>query len=332
MTFRFRLVSVLATIAMLGVSVPQTAPMTFSFWAAGQGGMFGQVVRDKQFFEAQGLNVQYLAFPTIDGSIRAVQTGASNIGTQNPLSIGQMALQGTDLVILAANLRAHAYLLVPKNSPIKSPADFKGKKIGTSGPGTATDALITAILQYGYHDDPSSFTKIAAQEAQLISFLDKDQIDVAVMRNITYDHLENKSDYRIVGTLANEWQKYTGAKAPAWTAVVFVTRDYLNANRAAVTQAMVAMIRANEYAMKDTPGVAAILGKDANLPPDAAMALAQTWAASTTIVLDPATISSLQHELNAFVQTGLLTKSPDLTKIIDAGPYRDAMKIVQQHP
>jgi NitT/TauT family transport system substrate-binding protein len=320
--------AVVFAVVMLGAA-PQTAPMTFGFWASGQGGMFGLVLRDKQFLEGEGVNVQYLPFPTIDGSIRAVQSGASNIGTQNPLSVGLMTLQGTDLVVLAANLRADAYILVKKDSPVKTVADLKGKKIGTSGPGTSTDALITAILQYGsYKFGASDYTKIPAQEAQLITFLDKNQIDVALMRSITYDHLDNKSDYRIVGTLSQEWQKYTGAKAPAWTAVVYVTRDYLKANRPAVVAALAGMIKANRFGSTNTPGVADILAKDANLAPAAALDLAQTWTASTTITLDPATVQSLQKEFDAFVRAGLLTKSPDLTTLIDPTVYRDALKMV----
>jgi len=324
--------AVLLATMMLGAA-PQASPLTFGFWAAGQGGMFGLVLRDKQFLESEGLKVQYLAFPTIDGSIRAVQSGASNIGTQNPLSVGEMVLQGSDLVVLAANLRADAFILVKKDSPIKTVADLKGKRIGTSGPGTSTDALITAILQYGsYKFAAADYTKIPAQEAQLISFLDKDQIDVALMRSITYDHLENKSDYRIVGTLAAEWQKYTGAKAPAWTAVVYVSRPYLKANRAAVVVALAAMMKANKFGMSSTSGVADILAKESNLAPAVALGLAQTWASSTTVVLDQPTIVSLQKEYDAFVRTGLLTKSPDLSTLIDPTVYRDALKIVGSHP
>ncbi len=327
-----RFAAIVLAALMLGAA-PQTTPMTFGFWAAGQGGMFGLVLRDKQFLEGEGLKVSYLAFPTIDGSIRAVQSGASNIGTQNPLSVAEMVLQGSDLVVLAANLRADAYILVKKDSPVKTVADLKGKRIGTSGPGTSTDALITAILQYGsYKFAPADYTKIPAQEAQLISFLDKDQIDVALMRSITYDHLDNKSDYRIVGTLAGEWQKYTGAKAPAWTAVVFVTRDYLKANRAAVVSALAAMMKGNKYGMSNPDGVAAILAKESNLPPAAALSLAQTWTASTTVALDQPTIISLQKELDAFVRTGLLAKSPDMATLIDPSVYRDALKIAGSHP
>ena len=76
--------------------------------------------------------------------------------------------RGCPRKIILANLIADANFVVAENSPIKSLADLKGKKIGSTPPGSTMHALVGAILQGNYGLKESDFQQIPSGEAQLL--------------------------------------------------------------------------------------------------------------------------------------------------------------------
>jgi ABC-type nitrate/sulfonate/bicarbonate transport system substrate-binding protein len=320
-------------VCLLGASTPvtQTAPLDFGFWTSGQSGLLGLVLQDRQMFEAEGLAVNYYRFPRIDGSIRAFQTKALTLSLQNPVAVARMHEEGNDVVVLATFNLADTRFVVPKDSPIHSLADLKNKKLGTSGIGTTADALATAVLQYRYSLGDNDVQKVAAQESQLIAYLDNKQIDVALMRAITFDRSPNRKNYRIIATLQGEWSKYTKAPGAALIGLVVTHASYLSANPQAVDRAMVALLKASRYGARNAGPLATIVAGEFNIDNDAAADLASSWKDTIKVDLDANTIASLNREFDVFAKLGLIQKAPDAS-IIDDQPFRHALALGAPKP
>jgi ABC-type nitrate/sulfonate/bicarbonate transport system substrate-binding protein len=320
-------------LCLLGASSPvvQTAPLDFGFWTSGQSGLLGLVLQDRKMFEAEGLNVNYFRFPQIDASIRAFESKALTVSLQNPLAVARMHEEGDDVVVLATFNLADTRFVVPKDSPIHSLADLKNKRLGTSGLGTTADALATAVLQSRYGLKETDVQRIAAQESQLITYLGDKQIDVALMRAITFDRSPDRANYRVISTLQSEWSKYSKAPGPALIGLVVAHASYLSANPQAVDRAMVALLKASAYGAKNPGPLATIVGAEFNLPADAAADLAASWKGTIKVDLDANTIASLNREFDVFVKLGLIQKAPG-PSIIDDGPFRHALALGAPKP
>ena len=103
----------------------------------------GKVKSDKVRVEATPLNISALIQATAAKSYDVIQTAA--------MAIPRARERGLDLRIVAAGLRYHASgegagIWVKKDSPIKSVADLKGKKLGVYSLGSAGITLIRIAL------------------------------------------------------------------------------------------------------------------------------------------------------------------------------------------
>jgi NitT/TauT family transport system substrate-binding protein len=93
---------------------------------------------DKGYFKAQGLNIDVQLF-TNGGAIAAgIASGALDVGITDLISIISAHARGLPLVYIAPGLlhgeKAPTYaIIVAKDSPVKTPADFNGKTIAVNG-------------------------------------------------------------------------------------------------------------------------------------------------------------------------------------------------------
>ncbi|MFJ1302061.1 ABC transporter substrate-binding protein [Pseudomonadota bacterium AL_CKDN230030165-1A_HGKHYDSX7] len=140
-------------LGMPGLALAQSGPtIRIGFWPVAAGLPFYAAV-EKGYFKEAGLNVEPQKFAGAQQVMEAMLAGrsdgsANGTGSAN-LAIGEIASPGL-FKIFASNPSNAKFVLdefiVAKDSPIKSIADLKGKKVG-SGPGIQNSTLAKAVLE-----------------------------------------------------------------------------------------------------------------------------------------------------------------------------------------
>ncbi len=145
-----------AAVAALGVPLraraQAAAKIRIGFWPVAAGLPFFAAV-EKGYFRDAGLDVEPLKFAGAQQVMEAMLSGrsdgsANGTGSAN-LAIGEIAQPGL-FKIFATNPSNAKYVLeeflVPKDSPIKTLAELKGKRVA-SGPGIQNVTLAKTILE-----------------------------------------------------------------------------------------------------------------------------------------------------------------------------------------
>ncbi|WP_019631531.1 ABC transporter substrate-binding protein [Actinomadura atramentaria] len=117
-----------------------------------------QIAIDKGFFKAEGLTVHQKVVAGAAQALPLLKGGSLDITQGGHVGVIEAQASGTyDLRIIAEASQMTKNLtgiLVAKDSPIKTPADLAGKKIGTNARGDQTSLLTRATVQpYGVKID-----------------------------------------------------------------------------------------------------------------------------------------------------------------------------------
>ena len=145
--------SALAALALPRIGRAQSAAkIRIGFWPVAAGLPFFAAI-EKGYFKEAGLDVEPLKFAGAQQVMEAMLSGRSDgssngTGSAN-LAIGEIAQPGL-FKIFATNPSNAKYVLeeflVPKDSPVKTMADLKGKRVA-SGPGIQNVTLAKTMLE-----------------------------------------------------------------------------------------------------------------------------------------------------------------------------------------
>jgi NitT/TauT family transport system substrate-binding protein len=142
----------LAVLAAPAIVRAQTTKIRIGYWPVAAGLPFFAAV-EKGFFKEAGLDVEPLKFAGAQQVMEAMLSGrgdgsANGTGSAN-LAIGEIAQPGLFKIFCTNPSNAKFVLeefLVPRDSPIKSVAELKGKKVA-SGPGIQNVTLAKTMLE-----------------------------------------------------------------------------------------------------------------------------------------------------------------------------------------
>ncbi|MDR3402042.1 MAG: ABC transporter substrate-binding protein [Chthoniobacter sp.] len=104
------------------------------------------------WFESRtNAKIEWYPFNAGPSAIEALLTGSIDVTYvgPNPVINGYTRTKGADIRVLSGAARGGAALVVHKNSPLKSPADFRGRRIGTPQLGGTQDIAARAWLVAG---------------------------------------------------------------------------------------------------------------------------------------------------------------------------------------
>ena len=127
-----------------------------------------QIAEDKGFFKQQGLNVTVVPEPTTNSGTQGLLSHTMDFTTENYVGMfaQEQAVKGLNLKIVADNSQTSPGLyvmLVSKDSPFKSLADLKGKKVGFPAKGFNFGSMAADILMAPYHMSTTDFTTVQVQ-------------------------------------------------------------------------------------------------------------------------------------------------------------------------
>jgi NitT/TauT family transport system substrate-binding protein len=285
----------------LSFSAAHAQEVRVGYWASGASAAIGLVLEEGKFLEAEGLQPKWTTVTKLAEVNRALISRSIDFavagGTVPSLRLGAEKVPAK---VILANLIADANFVVPEDSPIKSLADLKGKKIGSTPPGSTMHALVGTILQTNYGLAESDFKQIPSGEAQLLSFMSRGEIDAALMRTITLRTLGAKAKLRVLGTVPEEWKKVVKADAPPVLGLGMVDLEFANKNPDAVVKYLVANIKATRWGAKNPDKVSDILKRRLQMSPENADALAGTWRNTYFASMEEADIVSLLRMAEIF--------------------------------
>ncbi|MEO8807439.1 MAG: ABC transporter substrate-binding protein [Burkholderiaceae bacterium] len=142
----------LASIASPKIARAQAVKLRIGYWPVAAGLPFFAAV-EKGYFKEAGLDVEPLKFAGAQQVMEAMLAGrcdgsSNGTGTAN-LAIGEIAQPGLFKIFATNPSNAQHVLeefLVPKDSPVKTFADLKGKRVA-SGPGIQNVTLAKTMLE-----------------------------------------------------------------------------------------------------------------------------------------------------------------------------------------
>jgi NitT/TauT family transport system substrate-binding protein len=104
------------------------------------------LAQDRGFYKKHGLDADLLFIPSTTTSVSSLVAGDVQVGNASGGGVASAVVAGADLVMVACYLNSLPYELVV-NESIKSPEDLKGKSIGISRVGSASDVAARALIR-----------------------------------------------------------------------------------------------------------------------------------------------------------------------------------------
>jgi len=104
------------------------------------------VAQDRGFYKNNGLDVDLLFIPSTTTSVSSLVAGDVQVANASGGGVASADVAGADLVMVACYLNSLPYELVVHES-VKSADDLRGKNIGISRLGSASDVVARALIK-----------------------------------------------------------------------------------------------------------------------------------------------------------------------------------------
>ena len=316
----------LSAASLLFTDAALAQKLRVGYWTSGVSLGFGSVLEQGRFLEKEGLDVEFVKFGDVNAPTKAIAANAIDVAIgASAAGAFNIAADGLPIKIILGTQLAEAQFVVLADSPVKTFADFRGKKIGMSPPGSATHAIASALLEYNYGLKPADYTVIPGTEPRLAQFLIQKEIEVAAIRSTTVAQM-NEVKLRSLGNFLDEWKKLTKSNAVPYIGIGIVHNDYLAKNPDGIVKFIVGMRKALEFGSKNKAQVAEVLQKSGNLPADDAMAYANLWDNIYRVSFEPQDIATMKRMNEIFKASGTAKKDlPD--SAFHAEPYNKSKLI-----
>ncbi|HZQ11740.1 MAG TPA: ABC transporter substrate-binding protein [Pseudolabrys sp.] len=318
---------VLASATFLAAVGARAEDIAIGNYGSSANGMPFGIALAKGYFQEEGANVTGIIASEGGGtSVRNAMAGVA-YGEANPGAIAVAIQQGADLRIVSDNVLTIAEFawLVKKDSPIKTIADLKGKKIGYTNPRSTSQALdILMLKKAGLKPEDAELVKTGGF-GPMVAALDLGQIDVAPVTEPLWSKMKDK--FRVL---------ITGAEAlPPLDNVVGVVTAQAAATRGDFIRAVIRARRKAIKFMKEHPEEAGqILAKPFNITPEVATSAIKNLTTSMTEGIPywgegDIHLDGMKRIIEVQKSVGALTGDIDLSKVVDTQFLPDDLKKIK---
>jgi NitT/TauT family transport system substrate-binding protein len=129
------------------------------------------IAQEQGFFEDAGLEVETVVAPSGPALASALIGGTTQIATGVPQGIFPAMAQGQPLRAVAPYGQMDLQLVVPQASGVKKVADLKGKNIGVTARGAASETFARTMLkEAGVDPDSVTYVAVGPLPAQIAAF------------------------------------------------------------------------------------------------------------------------------------------------------------------
>ncbi|HEX9143857.1 MAG TPA: ABC transporter substrate-binding protein [Candidatus Binatia bacterium] len=208
------------------------------------------------------------------GLATAMQTGNFEVSFRGWLSTALMRSKGHKAIVVYSLTSYTDDLVARVNSPFKSIADLKGRRIGISG-GPATESVwlfrLEAVRFFGF--DPLKEAKVQfGAPPLLMGLLENNELDAILVQNPQVVQLVETGQYRSIASLGGIWREKTG-QDPLFVSVT-MNETWAKANPDVARRFVAAYKEALEY-LKTHPDVWPALAKSLGIKTDEGARLLQ---------------------------------------------------------
>jgi NitT/TauT family transport system substrate-binding protein len=308
-----------AAAALLGavLCVPAAAQqIAVGNFGVSANGMPFAVALDKGFFKEEGINVTGIITSAGGGtSLRNMLAGGVPYGEVNPGVVVAAIQQGADLKIISDNVLTMAEFVwaVRPDSPIKTLADIKGKKIGYTNPRSTSQALAQLLAQHaGFKPEDVELVRTGGF-GEGYTALSAGMIDVAPIPEPLWS--QHKDKLRAIAS-ASEF-------LPPLANVVGVTTENMAAEKGDFIRAVIRARRKAVHFMHENPEAAGdIIAKHYNLSPEVARSAVRNLTTSRTQGVEywgsgQFNLNGLKGMIEVQKSLGAIKGDVDLSKIVD---------------
>jgi len=264
------------------------------------------------FFKEHGIGVEFTVNNAGAVALAAVAGNGVDIGVANPVSVAQAFAKGVPISAFAGGglytaASPATLLVVPKNSPLKTPKDLEGKTIGLPGLGDQLQSAMMIWLQKNGADPAKvKFVEVNPPTVMLAA-LAQGRIDAATPPEPVLTQ-SLQTDARIFGDPFS-------AVGPRFFIGLWIARtEWLKANPDLARRFADAIYETGRWANGHRDESAAILAKYAK--GDAAVFRTMRRATYTGSALDARLIQPI---LDAGTQTGMLSSPVKASDLVMKG-------------
>src|SRR5919108_3139631 len=199
------------------------------------------MAQDRGFYKKNGLNADLLFIPSTTTSVSSLVAGDVQVANASGGGVASAVVAGADLVLVSCYLNSLPYELVVHES-ITSAEDLKGKSIGISRLGSASDVAARALIRgLGMEPDKSiTILQVGGPSERAAAFRTGRIAGFPSPPGII--HLTKGMSFRILISTANFEKRFEFPYICATT-----TRSYLSRQRETVKKVLMAHIEAIHF-------------------------------------------------------------------------------------
>lgn len=222
-----------------------------------------------QLLAPSGYQVSFASYPSESALKDAFVKNEVDVIATLPPQLPMLAQAGLNVQYFSpiAWLKEGYPIIVPNDSPIKTPADLDGEKLSTFPSDHPGFAYWQAFVQENYHfrlADKTSLIIGLSPEAKLFS----GDADAATVDSVVWGQLKTQGQFRVVSDLATEWARLSGSSRSLLYGGYVARQDWIQKNPKFVEDLISANFRALQAYKKDPKAFMDVAAaySDANAP------------------------------------------------------------------
>ena len=251
--------------------------------------------------------IEWSEFPAAAPILEALNAGALDVGYTGDLSFLTVYATGAPIKAIGgtrSDARTQA-ILVRQDSPIKTAADLKGKRLAGTRGGWGQFLIDATLEKAGYKVDDATFAPLGPVDAKIA--LVAGSIDGWAVWEpyVSYATLKDKA--RVVA--------HGEGLTPTITFIV-ASDSAIATKRAAVQDLVQRLNKARLWSLDHLPEYAKNTSELTKLPEDVLLS-AYTAQKTSPIVIDTGIVKEVQEASDRATRYGILSKTLDVSKAVD---------------
>lgn len=200
---------------------------------------------EKEVWKQLGLEAQWFPFSAGGAQLQAMTAGAIDVGYSTTPSSIHGAARGVPLIIVSDLGSVDTYVLwVRADSPIKTPQELKGAKVGTARFGGASSTFGQALFKALAMEKEIKWVATGGTVATMAA-LKTGAIDASLWARFTGLPLKARGEIRELVNVADYLPK------PWSDAMIFAHRDFARRSPLAVKKSVKGILEGGQFVMKN---------------------------------------------------------------------------------